>query len=557
VLGATAGVTARWLLAPPSAPRIVNYRALTGGGHGEIVAFATDGERAYFTFRGGLETRQVALAGGASVPLALPFAGGYVLDASKPRSSLLMQQDEEAWDGSLWSVPLPAGGPRKLGLEASGAAWSPDGQQLAFVRWKLPSRLATARGDGSKPTTLFESQDHLWGVTWSPDGQRLRFGLEEADTGHHWIVEIPAAGGVPRRLFRGFGGDWSLDGKPFLFANGGTTTGWENAAGTGAEGRVNLLAATDPRAWHPWAKPHIEQLTFGPLQVKGSAFGRGGRGLVALASDVRRHLMRYDVKAARFVPLLGGLQGSFLDYSWDGRWVAWVDTNTQTLWRSRSDGTESLQLTTSSLAVGLVRWSPDGRRLAFVGKPEDSPPRVFVISSDGGAPDPISPPEKGQVWDPGWLPDGKTVVWGRFDVGGIHAFGLDTRQISVLPETDDLWYPKCSRQGLILAMTKSGSSPDTYWTYNVRTRRREDLGVPNRMTYPNFTRDGQSVIGCSSAPPGIDVFTLGDRRMKRVAELDSIQTDAACWVGLDSEDSPIILSDTSTYELYALGWDRP
>ncbi len=44
-LGATAAVATRWLLAPPSAPRIVNYRALTGGANGEIAAFATDGER--------------------------------------------------------------------------------------------------------------------------------------------------------------------------------------------------------------------------------------------------------------------------------------------------------------------------------------------------------------------------------------------------------------------------------------------------------------------------------------------------------------------------------
>jgi Tol biopolymer transport system component len=559
-LGAIGAVAARWLLAAPSAPRIVNYRALTGGANGEIVAFATDGERVYFTLRGGLETRQVALNGGASAPLALPFAGGYVLDASKTRSSLLMQQDEGAWDGSLWSVPLPAGGARKLGIEASGAAWSPDGQQLAFVRWKLPSQLATARGDGSKAKVLYESQDHLWGAAWSPDGQRLRFGLEETDTHHYWIMEIPATGGVPRRLFRGFGGDWSTDDKTFIFTNRGTTTGWENSPGTGAGGRLNLFAAMEPRALHPWAAPQIEQLTFGPLHVRGSAFGRGGRGLVVLAADLRRRLMRFDAKASRFVPLFGGLQGGFLDYSWDGHSVAWVDANDLTLWRSRSDGTAPMQLTTTSLAVGMVRWSPDGRKLAFVGKPDESLPRIYVVSSDGGAPEPISPPEKGEVWDPGWLPDGKTVVWGLVDAGGIRAFDLEKKKLSVLPGTDDLFFPKCSRQGLILVVTKTGSASDTYWTYDAHTGHREDLGLPNSMSYPNFTRDGQWVIGCSSAL-GISGFSLRDRRLQRIAALDSIQTSSlaygTCWVGLDPEDSPIIMSDASTYELYALDWERP
>ena len=558
-LGATAAVTTRWLLAPPAAPRIVNYRALTGGANGEIAAFATDGERVYFTLRGGHETRQVALSGGASAPLALPFAGGYVLDASKARSSLLMQQDQGTWDGSLWSIPLPAGGARKLGIEASGAAWSPDGQQLAFVRWKLPSQLATARGDGSKPNVLFESQDHLWGVAWSPDGQRLRFGLGEENTHHYWIMEMPATGGKPRRLFRGFGGDWSSDGT-FIFANGGANTGWENAPGRGAGGRVNLFAEAEPRALTPWAKPRIEQLTFGPLQVRGAAFGRGGRGLVVLASDVRRRLLRYDAKGARFLPLLGGLQGGFLDYSWDGRSIAWVDANELTLWRSRSDGTEPLQLTTTSLVVGMARWSPDGRKLAFVGKPDDSPPRVYVVSSDGGAPEPISPPEQEQVWDPGWLPDGKTVVWGLVGAGGIRAFDLEKRRLSVLPGTDDLWFPKCSRQGLILVVTRSGSVSDAYWTYDPRTGHRESLGLPMNMAYPNFTRDGQSVIGCAGSD-GIYGFTLRDRQFKKVADLGSIQTAALaygdCWIGLDPEDRPIVLSDASTYELYALDWERP
>ena len=127
--------------------------------------------------------------------------------------------------------------------------------------------------------------------------------------------------------------------------------------------------------------------------------------------------MRFDAKASRFEPLLGGLQGGFLDYSWDGRWVAWVDLRELTLWRSRADGSEPLQLTTPPLAVGLVRWSPDGKRLAFVGKPPDSLPRIYVMPSDGGTPEPVSPPEKGEVWDPWWMPDGKTVVWGRIDGG--------------------------------------------------------------------------------------------------------------------------------------------
>jgi WD40 repeat protein len=563
-VGAAAMAGAHWLLAPTPAPRIVNYRPLTGGSQGRIGAYATDGERVYFTVRAGAETRQVSLAGGASVALELPFRSGYVVDASKPLSSLLMVGWNDIAsiinDGPLWSVPIPAGGARKLGLNAVSAAWSPDGRRVAFVTVDTtPSRLGVARADGSDPTIILESQDTIWWVGWSPDGTHLRLVLQEADTLYRWMEEIPATGGTPRRLFRGLAGDWASRGRAFVFAGGEATAwGWLVGAG-GTESRLNLFADLEPPRWQPWAGPRIEQLTFGPLHMARPVFVQAGRRLVVRGSDWHGELMRFDAKASRFRPFLGGLQGGFLDYSWDGRWVAWVDPRELTLWRSRSDGSEPLQLTTPPFAAGLVRWSPDGRRLAFVGKPEDSLPRIYVMASDGGTPEAVSPPEKGQVWDPCWLPDGKTVVWGRIEGGGIRSFDLDTRKLVVLPQTDDLIQPKCSRQGLLLATRQPPGESGIYWTYDPRTGAREDLGVPATLAYPNFTRDGQSVIGCTGSE--IQGFSLRDRRLGKIADLGPIQPTsplfAAWWVGLDPEDAPIVLADKSTYELYALDLEWP
>jgi Tol biopolymer transport system component len=561
-LGAAAAVAGRWLLAPPPVPRIANYRPLTGQLAGSIWGLATDGERVYYTLGEHAETRQVSLAGGASASLKLPFAAGKVCDASRVRSSLLMI----GWDdpsaanydreGALWSVPVPAGGARRVGLEAFHAAWSPDGERLAFVRYSLPSRLGVARADGSQPSTLFESQDHLLFVRWSPDGTRLLFGLEETETLQRWILEIPAAGGEARRLFRGFSGNWSPDGRMVVFSRGGASDGW----GAGAESRLNLFAALEPRAWQAWARQRLEQLTIGPLQMYRPLFVQDERRLVAVGSNRQGQLLRYDANRSRFEPVLGGISGGFLDYSWDGTAAVWVDRRDLTLWRSRSDGSDAVQLTSPPLAAGLVRWSPDGRQLAFVGKPPESLPRIYVMPSGGGTPEPVSPPEKGQVWDPCWLPDGKTLVWGRIEGGGIRAFDLETRKVSVLPQTDDLWFPKCSRQGLLLTARVGGPGDDHFWTYDPRTGRREDLGLLARtLAYPNFTRDGQSVIGHSTTDIG--GFTLRDRRLMKVADLGSIRTaapvGASWWMALDPEDRPVVLSDTSTYELYALDLEWP
>lgn len=401
---------------------------------------------------------------------------------------------------------------------------------------------------------LLEAPNTVGWVQWSPTGTHLRFDLYDANTQERWIWEVAAAGGTPERLFQGSYGEWTPDGRSFVFGREATILWGEYSVAV----NVDLWEAREARAVRPWSQTVLSHMTSGPLQLMGPVFTPDGRKLLVRGQDRRGALMRHDRGSARFEPLLGGLSGGFLDYSWDGQRVAWVDLNDLTLWRSRRDGTEPLQLTTPPLAAALVRWSPDGRRLAFVGRPPDRPARIYVVSSDGGPADPISPPS--DVWDPHWLPDGKTVIWGSQVRGGISTFDLETRTPSTLPNTDDLWHPKASRQGLILAarVTSVGAPPAVL--YDPRTGRREDLGVPE-LSYPRFSWDGQSVVGIGPAGSRREIwrFSLRERRLEKVAELGDIQPTSPVgwpyWMTLDPEDSPVILQDLSTYDLYVLDWE--
>jgi serine/threonine protein kinase/Tol biopolymer transport system component len=560
---AVAGAGVDRLLSPPPAPRIVGYRPLTGGSAGRIwPGWATDGERAYFTVAGDPRLRQVSLAGGPSVRLETPWKAE-VWDFSRRRSTLLMMGDDPprvSMDDTLWSFSVPAGVTRKLGLVASAAAWSPDGERLAFIEFLPQSKLGVARGDGSSPSILFEVPvpDRLNWVTWSPDGARLRFGLSEAATLESWVLEIPSGGGPVRRLFRGGRGRWSPDGRSFVFTRD-TDDRWLEGPGSG-----QLFVERLPAPGLPWARPRVEQLTFGPISFVSPQFTPDGR-LFAGGFDRRARLVRYDPKAARFEPLMGGLAGSFPDYSWDGQWVAWVDVRDMSLWRSRADGSQALQLTSPPFAAALVRWSPDGRQLAFVGKERGSLSRVYVIASDGGTVEALSPPETGGAWDPYWLPDGQTVIWGNGGgEPGIRAFRFATRTVEVLPHTEDLRFPRVSRQGLVLSAKPrpdgGPADPPDFWTYDPATSRRENLGVP-WFAYPSFTRDGQSVVGYQGADNSIRGFSLRERRIRKIADLGPIRPAAAVyyhgWVGLDPQDAPVVLSDTSVYDLYELEWGKP
>ena len=81
--------------------------------------------------------------------------------------------------------------------------------------------------------------------------------------------------------------------------------------------------------------------------------------------QARGELIRYDAQRRGFVPFLSGISASDLRFSRDGEWVAYVSYPEGTLWRSRVDGSDRLQLTSPPVIAALPHWSPDGTQIAF------------------------------------------------------------------------------------------------------------------------------------------------------------------------------------------------
>jgi hypothetical protein len=76
-------------------------------------------------------------------------------------------------------------------------------------------------------------------------------------------------------------------------------------------------------------------------------------------------LARYDTKSAEFVPFLSGISADSVSFSRDGQWVTYVSFPEGTLWKSKSDGSQRIQLTNPPLSVRLPSWSPDGQQIVF------------------------------------------------------------------------------------------------------------------------------------------------------------------------------------------------
>ena len=135
--------------------------------------------------------------------------------------------------------------------------------------------------------------------------------------------------------------------------------------------------------------------------------------IFAIGDSHRAEVIRYDSRSDQFVPYLSGISAEGLAFSRDGQWVTYTSYPDGTLWRSKVDGSERLQLTFPPLRVLLPRWSPDGKQIAFNASLPGATWNIYLISSEGGTPQRILPSEQSQV-DANWSPDGNSLVFGTF-----------------------------------------------------------------------------------------------------------------------------------------------
>jgi dipeptidyl aminopeptidase/acylaminoacyl peptidase len=73
-------------------------------------------------------------------------------------------------------------------------------------------------------------------------------------------------------------------------------------------------------------------------------------------------------------------------------------------------GGRARQFTGGESADMQPRWSPDGKRLAFVSARHEGKPQIFIIERDGGEPRRLTNEENGAV-SPEWSPDGSRICY--------------------------------------------------------------------------------------------------------------------------------------------------
>jgi eukaryotic-like serine/threonine-protein kinase len=516
----------------------------------------TDGSRLYFTevTAGHTVLGEVSTAGGETATIATPFTNFRLGDLSPDHADLLLVDtfhNDFGLEAPLWKLRLPSGTPRRVGeIVSNSAAWSPDGSQIVYTHGH---DLYISRNDGSQPRKLATIPKNPRWARWSPKRDVIRFTESDTLNNATSLWEVATDGTGLHRLFPGWHespqeccGNWTSNGEYFLFQSGGDI--WALRESEGMFRRANVTPV---------------QLTFGPMDLSYPVPSVDGKKIFVVGKQLRSEVVRYDEKSNRFVPYIPGMSGSQLDFSRDGKSMTYVNYPEGTLWWSRADGTEARQLTHPPLRAALPRWSPDGKRIAFMASESGEPWRILQISVAGDGTLQELLPGRTNVGDPSWSADGGKLAFAPVGVNAdsppleILQLDVQSNQISAVPGSTGMFSPRWSPNGRFLIALTDDSQKLMLFDASMG---KWSVLANHAIGYPTWSKDSVYVFFDDTSftqDPGFYRVRISDRSLERVAGLKDIRQVVlewpfGSWTGLTPDDSPLVQRDISTQEIYAL-----
>jgi len=544
-----------WHLPPP---RITNTVQITHDGFPKSFVL-TDGPRLYITESTGAGQIlvQVSSTGGETSQIPTPFINIFMFDIS-PDHSQMFVGDYRALENevSAWVLPLPSGTPHRFGdIVTHWIVSSSDGHQVAFAK---DSDIYLAKADGNSVHKLTTVPGIASGLRFSPDNSNIRFTLQKSDFSNPSIWEVRTDGTNLHPLLPGWHisdaqccGVWSVDSHYYFFINV-------------ASGVSSIWVLREPMGvLHRQASGPF-QLTTGPMSLTFLAPSPDGKRVFADGRQPRAELVRYDIKSGQFVPFLSGISAQQVSFSRDGNWVTYVSYPDNNLWRSRVDGSERLQLTSTPILAFLPRWSPDGRQIACADQQAGRPSRIFLVSADGGTPQEVVAEKENQN-DVGWSPDGKQLVFGRIpflpgttDTIAIKIFDLATKRVSTVPGSENLFAPRWSPDGQHLVAVSADSKK--LLLFDFKTEKWTDwVSSPDFLGEPSWSKDGAYVYYLNRSGDGGTYrrIRVGANKPELVVDFGNLHLFGDSMIGLTPDGSALFTRDVSADEIYSLEVELP
>jgi eukaryotic-like serine/threonine-protein kinase len=560
LLVAAAAIFVVWLRSPQPVPRILSSKQLTNDGLQKF-GMVTDGTRIYFSESNGPQSHlaMVSVAGGEVASLNVPLLNPYTTSISADGSELLGGQRAGPVATHFWILPLPAGSLRHVAVDGLTPAWSPDGRLI----YSLDKDLYIANHDGTNTRKLVTVPGVPLDVAVAPDMSRIRLTLQDANSALlNSLYEVGLDGTNLHPLLPNFSkppldccGRWSADGKTFFFLST-------------QDQHTNVWAMADNTSSWSKASQKPERITTGPLQFREILPSKDGKSLFVAGAQPRAELMQYDTRSGAFIPYLGGISAGDVEFTRDRKWVTYVLIPEGTLWRSRADGSDRMQLTFPPMETALAHWSPDGQQIAFTGVFAGKDWKTYLISKDGGVPQAISGEDQAEQ-DPTWSADGKTLAVGvhnplKPEETYIEMYDLATRKLTRLEDSQGVFAPRWSPDGRYIVGITEDIHKLMLFDFHTKQWRQLPINDMGFMGYLTWSADSAYLYFDTliTENPGFHRIHIADSKLETLFDLKNIRTfpgqfGPGGWTGLAPGSIPLFVRDISLQEIYSLELAKP
>jgi DNA-binding winged helix-turn-helix (wHTH) protein/Tol biopolymer transport system component len=554
-----------FLLWPRPEPKVMAVSQLTHTGQvdpwGKLV---TDGSRIYFVVRDvtGWNLMQTSVEGGNIQRTPTPFDNTRIFDLSPDHAQFLIGQlTHQGEETALWFWPVQGGAPRRVGdVMAKEAVWSPQGDMIAFVRGET-ILITDTQGSEAREVARFKLAPHS--LLWSPDGKRLRFTQSNLVEGTDSMWEIGIDGKSLRRVLPGEeggphegSGTWLAGGNYFAFS-----TGQDLRANLAVDTQANLWLLEEKRGWFGSYSGDPIQLTKGPIAFDHPTATPGGSRLFAIGSHNEYQLLRIEPKTLTKTAMLAESGATDMDFSLDGQWVVYAARENGTLWKSRIDGSNRMQLMAGATGAFAPHWSPDQKQILFTGFLLDKQPRLYVVSAQGGSPKTVLPMDNRWASVSGdWRTDGRQIVLDVQDTatGGestIRILDLESGRLSTIAGSEGLIEPRWSADGRYIAALNPKKKQ--IFLYDCKLLKWTVLAEANFPSTLRWSPGGDALYFQDTDEVEESVFrvpmaTREPERVTRFGDLLSSGAARCIFTGLSPDGSVYVTVDHGDVDVYAI-----
>jgi eukaryotic-like serine/threonine-protein kinase len=325
----------------------------------------------------------------------------------------------ERGQGGIYVISASGGEPKQVSDSGFHPSWSPDGRELvlsSFGRDQPNVRSTNVRHALTVVNVSTGLRRELSNVeasfpSWSPNGHRVAYWFYTGTFGRRDIATIPAAGGEPVLVAKNFAVSnwnpvWSPDGKYLYFVS--------SRAGNMNFWRIRIDETSGAILSEP------EAVITPSSYSRHLSFSDDGKRLAYVQTSDQANIqgVDFDAAAGRTVSIpfwitQGDREVSRAELSADGsRFVMRIIGRTQDdILIVDRGGKQWREVTNDEPFDRYVRWSPDGKRIAFYSD-RNGGGQVWVSQSDGSGLKQLTfnSSEIGGTGFPVWSSDGTRIA---------------------------------------------------------------------------------------------------------------------------------------------------